>query len=99
MKGSIRLWNVTEAPDAAHMTTGGGFASSAASLDIEPTAVPRAVTMIVLAVLRMPLRAMCPHPLRRHSPLDNRQSPGQQEHDTATGQCPGNLLSCIRQHG
>ncbi len=72
IKSSILSGNVTEAPDAAHVKIGGNLASSAASLDIETAAMPHAMIVAVLTVLRLPARTVGRCPLRRQIPLCDR---------------------------
>ena len=54
----ILEWNVTETPDPAHLCVGGDLSPSTAALDIEAAAVPGTMTVALLPVLRLSLRAM-----------------------------------------
>ncbi len=65
IKSSILSGNVTEAPDTAHVSIGGNYPLSTAALDIEAAAVPRAIIVALLTVLRLPARTVRRRPLRR----------------------------------
>jgi hypothetical protein len=54
----ILKWNVAEAPDAAHLNIGGNLSSSLAALDIQTATVPGTMTVAILPILRLSLRAM-----------------------------------------
>lgn len=89
----------TEAPDVGHTTIGRDVTLSTAALNIETATMPCAMVMAVVTVLCLPLRTVRRCPLRRRIPLCDRQRSGQPEHGAAAGQCPSNVLSCLRQHG
>jgi hypothetical protein len=60
--------------------------------------VPYTMTMTLLPILCLPLRAMWHCPLRQQIYLCDRQRSGQPEHDPPAGQCPRDVWSRLRQH-
>ena len=91
--------NIANAPDAAYVNTGRDVSRSTATLDIDATAVPCAMIMVVMTVLRLPARTVGRRPLWRRISLTDRQKSGQPEYCAASGQSPRNAWSHLRQHG
>lgn len=89
----VLKWNGAKTPDETYLKVRGGLAPSATTLNIETAAVPRAMVVALLTVLRLPTRTMGRCPLCRQVPLSNRQESGQPEQGTATGQDSRHLLS------
>lgn len=85
--------NGAKTPDETYLKVCGGLASSATTLNIETAAVPRAMVVALLAVLRLPTRTMGRRPLCRQIPLSDRERSGQPQQGTTTGQDSRNLLS------
>jgi hypothetical protein len=91
-------WKSAETPDKAHVTVCSKFTSSATTLNIESTAVPRTMIVTLLTVLRLSLRTVRHGPLRCQISRSDRQKPRQPKHGPAAGQCLREVLSCLRQH-
>ena len=63
--------NGAKTPDETYLKVCGGLASSATTLNIETAAVPRAMVVILLTVLRLPTWAMGRRPLCRQISLSD----------------------------
>jgi hypothetical protein len=96
---SVLYWKGSKTPNSAHLNVSSSFASSATTLNIETTTVPRAMIVTVLTVLCLPARTMGRCPLCCQISLSDRQKSGQPQHGAAAAQYPRNLLSRLRQHG